>query len=1777
MYKSLKRIVLLLVFVCVTLGLSVFALACNPEQPKDNGPEISAEYQALYEQYKEAAGENAKTLQDWYEALSADIEGIGDMGDIADMDVLEIENVQYVALTYENGRLFLEELLNGESFKEYSVFTLSPNAADQATITGIYLDVNRKGANGALEKVRSVRTGADGKVSVYLEVDGQATYVVTIGEQSAETYGFALGYEPQFSGSQETKTVAFSVQTASEKITYSAKVVYRADDYAPTKDVKLSLRYVESDKASLKVVGEGTTDEDGRVEISFYAHENSKYEFVLDEASLTPDKYDPVEGPIEVDPEVEETVFTLIRLKNYDEPDVLEPSGTPKKAEDIEDKEWIAVTVPTTGELETLFQYNSETDTYNYTNSADSANSGKQLYVALDLFLARVHAEKTIKQLLDEGGYFTFEECIEEDQNTWAFHDYSEVLKAYMEYKSEKGVYPLNKDLYNFITSAAANGLFAQKANDSKYDLFMPLMVESAPRLIVGKEFTTTLRACDDNYYWQGNYAIPRTAVPLMSDMEEGWYKLKVKSSGFQKTNDPKKMLGKYARLGGYTRDKNGLFTFGRFFTLDMKSEPGTTSNVDFEGIIYVGAGDKEIVIMCGAYDYYVTYNLTLNLSKITAEDATLSTLVGKKQQLLSPEKSEYEVLVYPENGLLEQHTDAKDTNEKQYLKSYTNIPTYGYTFDMSRMFVKYTITPTVEGIEGLKIHKYNYSYSESTKSMGSKTEPVTSVSFSYTAGTAIEGETTKLDVDAFSSSANSTIYGVVFTHSGTGIKTMKIKLEATKTRYTVTYSAGEGVGEDYTEGSGTTFYNVKTYYAEGSQVNMLDNAHSKLEYTREGYIFDGWSYENAEGETVKVKPGDKVPMLDHDMVFTAVWREANVNSKDLAVSEEVEVEFDSETYTSVEINLADTVEENKGYTLTITMGEEEWASGLLLVLGDYNIYPIESESSDDAHAYVAYFIKWGESDKILIDLTKLSVNFTATFALEEYTPVVLKADGNEIIVPIYDDAFVEKSLFEPDREIVDVLYVALDESMTAPSTYSFAKGDAVPSYSSVNLRGYLGPDDFGGITYHGGRNFSSYNEAYVIMAEGLTKIHFVKGMVYSERFFGAGKITITNLYSVTYKSTQEDVDGKNAPATPSSDSSVYADGKNVTLQTPGDIRDAYAFDYWTVEGDSSDTHYLGGSQYEIHKNTTFVAHWKQLNKMQVRVDFNKGASGTGDIKLNIDPDTNTHCEIILENISNLTYGLIVTLDLGTSSFNKEIPMKIGTTNAIFTHSDALSSDGHNFYSAAYRDSRNSTTVTLTLDLDAWKTAGNPVLSDIGVAASRRTSVGKVGSFSAYGVYFAKKDDGKLWANGSLNANVNAGGEDFGYGLPTTVPKGYTYDVHVKFHIDDPKTTIGSSITLKLNASSKLAMNYNESSKEYTYNGWDSSTNSFFMLESRSIKDGLTCDVWLEQAAGGYTLSLEKTADSVKITKDAPATIYLEETVLQSANDMYVITVTGATDKITLKFTDSSSSPVTANLESANSYTAKRITFGTVKLTLSTEAEQTVTVKLTKFDSENSKVFNAGGENVYSLGADKAVIDFDCGFLAASSTSYYKVKLTTKDGGALDESAVIKFRVILLTGTSQEYTFNQANGFIVDVVTLPIEKMCYYELWSENGAIEIKMAFEKYAGKISTVGNKRNGYVDYEFKNVDDSVEIVIVESSTLTYNTEYCVNLLLPAANADCEFEITCGNKTITLKGDASSTTLTTTEKVTFAEAYRILKVTAKAGITDSTSIRIYLTAPTV
>lgn len=76
---------------------------------------------------------------------------------------------------------------------------------------------------------------------------------------------------------------------------------------------------------------------------------------------------------------------------------------------------------------------------------------------------------------------------------------------------------------------------------------------------------------------------------------------------------------------------------------------------------------------------------------------------------------------------------------------------------------------------------------------------------------------------------------------------------------YSVTYSAGDGVGEDYDGGS---------RYA-GVEYTVLGN--DTTLFTMEGFDFDGWT---ASGAEVSAEVGATVEQPEADVTYTAVWVE---------------------------------------------------------------------------------------------------------------------------------------------------------------------------------------------------------------------------------------------------------------------------------------------------------------------------------------------------------------------------------------------------------------------------------------------------------------------------------------------------------------------------------------------------------------------------------------------------------------------------------------------------------------------------------------------------------------------------------------------------------------------------------------------------------------------------------------------------------------------------------------------------------------------------------------
>lgn len=108
--KKLRNLLLVLLSLVSVLAGVVGLAACGDKTPK---VEISDEYEAVYEQYKAAVGdESAKSLEDWYADLTASITEVN-QGEVNAVSVVEVNAAQFIRLDFANGKIYLTSLEAG--------------------------------------------------------------------------------------------------------------------------------------------------------------------------------------------------------------------------------------------------------------------------------------------------------------------------------------------------------------------------------------------------------------------------------------------------------------------------------------------------------------------------------------------------------------------------------------------------------------------------------------------------------------------------------------------------------------------------------------------------------------------------------------------------------------------------------------------------------------------------------------------------------------------------------------------------------------------------------------------------------------------------------------------------------------------------------------------------------------------------------------------------------------------------------------------------------------------------------------------------------------------------------------------------------------------------------------------------------------------------------------------------------------------------------------------------------------------------------------------------------------------------------------------------------------------------------------------------------------------------------------------------------------------------------------------------------------------------------
>ncbi len=734
--KKLRRfLMIVLAALCATAGIAALAACSDGKDPAD----IGAEYRAIYNVYSEKAGANAKSLEEWYADLTAGIARVN-AGEVSKAGVAEIDGEQYVKLDFANGKLYMAPILRGGvDLKEYAAFALTAKDAQDALVTGLYLDVYYIKSDNSRERVQTVQTHAvRGTADVYADVSLARVFYVTVNAQSA-SYGIPYAYEPALDadGAKEVEVVVGTPAT------YTATVKNKSD--APLEGVSLALRYAEGEAHSGVVIATATTDGDGTASFSYTPHTGSGYEIAV--TSVGSDYTLPA-AAFAADPSGSSEI-KLDHVKWYSSPerDPVEheaasaPTNSPALPAN-RDMELI------TGSAGTLTK-DAGTGYYYY------ASADRPAFLALTVGIDRVFGGKSIEEILDEDAdYFVFERCEDEATNEWAWHDYAPLLRTYIEKVNAEGLYPVNDELYEFICAAAEQHLFTRTGSDtSTHEAYLALYQYSWAKLGLGA----------DGAYSAGGSS---QAIPLAHGITDGYYNLTVTMTVGSGTGSAGLEYMSCVASQSYA---NGM-EFARHARLNA-----VVTDQSYSGYIYLSANTPSI---------HITHSggTRVRLNQITLERVdTLAPI-----DLVSPSEDEITVYAIPESWV---------TLVESGSEEFGSVDLFANFYTQSRTFATFTVTPEQkEGVDGLKVHQF-YRLRRSVNQQWRYT--------TYINTTEINGgspSSTTKEFDSFNDNGSSMGPGFLITHTGSDLIQIKVRVTASYSRYYVTYEGGEGAeGETYT------------------------------------------------------------------------------------------------------------------------------------------------------------------------------------------------------------------------------------------------------------------------------------------------------------------------------------------------------------------------------------------------------------------------------------------------------------------------------------------------------------------------------------------------------------------------------------------------------------------------------------------------------------------------------------------------------------------------------------------------------------------------------------------------------------------------------------------------------------------------------------------------------------------------------------------------------------------------------------------------------------------
>lgn len=1135
-----KILIAILAMLCVAAAV-VGIVGCNNKTPTTQ-PETK--YDAIYNAYVEVLneeGEDAMGHDEWYDAYMSSIDAaqIGEDFEIEEYFFVTDNSADYVEYVFTNGKIYRLSLA-GNNFIEYVVFTINTKDDEGASLGGVNLDIYNV-SNGSVW--RTIQTGAQTySFKLYVPAKDPNTYGIKVSSVNDHnhTFGIPVGDEPTFTVSS-AKTIEVELSTP---IVYMVRTTNTLD--IPIGGVAVGIYYNDEDNTA--EIASGVTGNTGTLTVYLVVKPGSHYIVKFqDVEDAIPFGFYCNNEEFELDFEYNITTIQLLKHISYIDHVVTDYATEIAQEQDGDvkyDPEPVALNAGAA--LEKLA---------NGTYTLD----GRAVYVALDMLVERVHAEKSIFEIVNEeeseiffaGLALHYEEGQTDEEaaveNVFDRFSYVDMLKAYGAKVNAEGLYLLNDDLLAFVKNCAY--LFAG-ATGAETDWMLPLMQYEGPKLAPGTDGQL------EGVRMPGtNSAGVTISVGLKRNITAGYYVIIAHSNSalnylafgsgsyntsYRLTNMTDKTVG-----------DNSKYTYNYGYYLYIDSSITSVSYVNEWG------------------------NYTFTLELVFLSDVQLPEQIT--------ESGEYVLPIIPNTytrGSITNNTFNDSLGTKLLQRGY-----YSYTIEVLEWPAVYEgeeLSTEITSVSYAKLH-----YTGSTTS--------SNITLTKTGTSSNDGNITSSSVTA-ANTPRILFYYATSTYGNLGVLTIKVRLTLALTRVNITYDKGV-TEEDEVPVTGTTA--SQSNQVVGATITLKDNG-----FKKEGYVFAGWQDEEGnvyEGGASFVVPG-------HDVKLTALWaKEVIKEVENLGTEKDLTVELDPEKYTTVTIGFDKDVEAG-AYVLTLDFGADYLGAKLVATLGSKTVHLVYSSelSTGEHNIYLGYlYIESHEEqvevegegegeepeepvtvtvfDKLTLSITIFEKAYTAKFTLKAYEPVALKLDkdsevafnyyGKDVFTFVFDETVQPSTAYR--IVITNISDVAMGIWFYNGTAQLFSTGTVAAG--GVYAYSYTTPESLEDMVLHVRASSSSSYGWYSVVG-----------------------IKIASTFSVTYD-FNDNGDPERTGTLPTVSPNLRAEGEQITISTTKPVRPDYEFMGWSADPDfeeyDPEETYLQGNDIFVmpYKAVVFKAVWRSL------------------------------------------------------------------------------------------------------------------------------------------------------------------------------------------------------------------------------------------------------------------------------------------------------------------------------------------------------------------------------------------------------------------------------------------------------------------------------------------------------------------------------------------------------------------------------------------------------